>query len=89
MVAMLAGMRVTDPVSGQEVTRYEPRIKAAVLLGAPGGSEGLASKVAQLYPFFKGTDFTEMKMPALVVDGDKDKNQISPSGMTGGRKRIF
>ncbi len=73
-VSMLAGMRVTDPTTGQEVNRYEPRIKAAVLLGAPGGSEGLAPKVAQLYPFFKGTNFAEMKMPALVVAGDKDKN---------------
>ena len=73
-VGMLAGMRVTDPATGQEVNLYEPRITAAVLLGAPGGSEGLAPKVAQLYPFFKSTDFAEMKTPTLVVAGDKDKN---------------
>lgn len=73
-VGMLAGMRVRDPGNGEEVNLYEPRIKAAVLLGAPGGSDGLAPKVAQLYPFFKTTDFVEMKMPALVVAGDKDKN---------------
>ncbi|AMR28140.1 chlorophyllase [Hymenobacter psoromatis] len=73
-VGMLAGMRVMDPNNSKEINMYEPRIKAAVLLGAPGGSEGLAPKVAQLYPFFKGTDFTEMKTPTLVVAGDKDKN---------------
>ena len=73
-VGLLAGMRLTDPTSNKEVNLYEPRIKAAVLLGAPGGSEGLAPKVAQLYPFFQTTDFAEMRMPALVVAGDKDKN---------------
>jgi dienelactone hydrolase len=73
-VSLLAGMRVISPASGQEVNLYEPRIKAAVLLGAPGGSEGITPKLAQLYPFFQGTDFAEMKTPTLVVAGDKDKN---------------
>lgn len=73
-VGLLAGMRVTDPRNGQEVNLYEPRIKAAVLLGAPGGGDNLAPKMAQLYPFFKTTNFAEMNMPALVVAGDKDKN---------------
>ncbi len=73
-VSLLAGMRVIGPASGQEVNLYEPRIKAAVLLGAPGGSEGITPKLAQLYPFFQGTDFAEMKTPTLVVAGDKDKN---------------
>lgn len=73
-VGLLAGMRVTDPSNGQEVNLYEPRIKAAVLLGAPGGGDTITPKMAQLYPFFKTTNFAEMNMPALVVAGDKDKN---------------
>lgn len=73
-VGLLAGMRVTDPSNGKEVNLYEPRIKAAVLLGAPGGGDNITPKMAQLYPFFKTTNFAEMNMPALVVAGDKDKN---------------
>lgn len=73
-VGLLAGMRVTNPNNGKEVNLSEPRIKAAVLMGAPGGGDGLAPKMAKLIPVFKTTNFTEMKMPALVVAGDKDKN---------------
>lgn len=73
-VGLLAGMRVTDPSNGQEVDLHEPRIKAAVLLGAPGGGENITPQMAQLYPFFKTTNFAEMNTPALVVAGDKDKN---------------
>lgn len=35
-VAMLAGMRVTDPVDGKEVDLRDARVKTSVLFGAPG-----------------------------------------------------
>ena len=51
----------------------EPRIKAGVLLAAPGrGGDALAESVAEHYPFFLTTDFSQMTTPALVVAGDKD-----------------
>ena len=51
----------------------EPRIKAGVLLAAPGrGGDALSEFAAENYPFFSTTDFSEMTTPALVVAGDKD-----------------
>lgn len=73
-VSMLAGMRVTDPVSGTLVNLEEPRIKAFVVLGAPGSGEGAAEWVSGHYPVIKGTDFSEMKRDMLVIAGDQDKN---------------
>jgi len=72
--AMLAGMRVTDPKDGKEVNLAEPRIKAAVLMGAPGKGEDAAAFISEHYPVLRNSNFAEMTMPALVVNGDKDKN---------------
>jgi len=73
-VGMLAGMRVTDPNDGQEVNLAEPRIKAGVLIGAPGNGADAAAFVSAHYPVLRNNSFAEMAMPALVVTGDKDKN---------------
>jgi hypothetical protein len=55
------------------VNLAEPRIKAGVLLAAPGrGGDALTEFAAENYPFFSTTDFSEMTTPALVVAGDKD-----------------
>jgi dienelactone hydrolase len=73
-VGMLAGMRVTDPHDGKEVDLSEPRIKAGVLIGAPGKGADAAAFVSEHYPVLCHNSFAEMTMPALVVAGDKDKN---------------
>ncbi|MET8450905.1 chlorophyllase [Streptomyces sp. NPDC005209] len=71
--SLLLGARLTDPDDGTEVNLAEPRIKAGVLLAAPGrGGDALTGFVAENWPFFSTTDFSEMKTPALVVVGDKD-----------------
>ena len=71
--SMLLGARLTDPDDGTEVNLAEPRIKAGVLLAAPGrGGDALSEFAAKNYPFFSTMDFSEMTTPALVVAGDKD-----------------
>lgn len=71
--SLLLGARLTDPDDGTEVNLAEPRIKAGVLLAAPGrGGDALTEFVAENYPFFSTTDFSTMTTPALVVAGDKD-----------------
>ena len=71
--AMLLGARLVDPGDGTEVDMAEPRIKAGVLLSAPGsGGAHLTSFATQRYSFFMGSGFAEMKTPTLVVTGDQD-----------------
>ena len=71
--SLLLGARLTDPRDGTEVNLAEPRIKAGVLLAAPGrGGDAVTEFVAENYPFFLTTDFAKMTTPALVVAGDKD-----------------
>ncbi|MBF6296889.1 alpha/beta fold hydrolase [Nocardia amamiensis] len=71
--SMLLGARLTDPRDGTEVNLAEPRIKAGVLLAAPGrGGDALTEFVIENYSFFSTMDFSEMTTPALVVAGDKD-----------------
>lgn len=73
-VAMLAGMEVTDPVTGKIVNAAEPRLKARVLIGASGGPEGFNGAARQMYPVLAAGDFSTMTLPALIVNGDKDVN---------------
>ncbi len=74
--SMLLGARLTDPKDGTEVNMIEPRIKAGVLLAAPGnGGADLSAYAAEHYSFFRNPSFAEMTTPALVVAGDKD---VSP-----------
>ncbi|NGO08015.1 chlorophyllase [Streptomyces sp. HC44] len=71
--SLLLGARLTDPDDGTEVNLAEPRIKAGVLLAAPGrGGDALTESVAKNLSFFLTTDFSKMTTPALVVAGDKD-----------------
>lgn len=71
--SLLLGARLTDPHDGTEVNLAESRIKAGVLLAAPGrGGDALSESVAENYSFFLTTDFSRMTTPALVVAGDKD-----------------
>jgi dienelactone hydrolase len=74
-VAMLAGMEVKDPVTGEIVSFAEPRLKARVMIGVPGSPEGLNDTGNKLYGNpLKGTNYATMSLPALVINGDKDKN---------------
>ncbi|MEV5238434.1 chlorophyllase [Streptomyces cinnamoneus] len=71
--SLLLGARLTDPHDGTEVDLAEPRIKAGVLLAAPGrGGDALTEFTVENYSFFLTTDFSRMTTPALVVAGDKD-----------------
>jgi predicted dienelactone hydrolase len=71
--SLLLGARLTDPRDGTEVNLTEPRIKAGVLLAAPGrGGDALTEFTVENYSFFLTTDFSPMTTPALVVAGDKD-----------------
>ncbi|MEU0649035.1 alpha/beta hydrolase family protein [Streptomyces umbrinus] len=71
--SLLLGARLTDPDDGTDVNLAEPRIKAGVLLAAPGrGGDALTESVAENLSFFLATDFSKMTTPTLVVAGDKD-----------------
>ncbi len=75
-VGMLAGMEVTDPATGKKVNAAEPRLKARVLIGVPGGPAGLTDHARQQYAVLAASDFSTMNLSALVVNGDKDKNPM-------------
>ncbi|MEG3626961.1 alpha/beta hydrolase family protein [Streptomyces poriticola] len=70
---LLLGARLTDPETGTKADLLEPRIRAGVLLAAPGrGGDVLNGPMAQQWPVIGGVDFSTMTTPALVVAGDKD-----------------
>jgi predicted dienelactone hydrolase len=74
--SMLLGARLIDPEDGTEVDMADSRIKAGVLLAAPGrGGADLSSFAAEHYSFFLHSSFAQMTTPALVVAGDQD---VSP-----------
>ncbi|GHO79870.1 hypothetical protein KSD_76410 [Ktedonobacter sp. SOSP1-85] len=68
--AMLLGARLTDPKDGTEVDMADSRIKAGVLLAAPGrGDADPSAFAAEHYSFFLHYSFAEMTTPALVTLG--------------------
>lgn len=74
--SLLLGARLVDPEDGSEVSLIEPRIRAGVLLGAPGrGGDVLTAYVAENYGFMSTMDFSHMTTPALVVAGDADTSE--------------
>ncbi|MEU5789539.1 chlorophyllase [Micromonospora purpureochromogenes] len=71
--SLLLGTRLTDPRDATVVNLTDHRIKAGVLLAAPGrGGDAVTPFVVENYPFLTTTDFSAMATPALVVAGDKD-----------------
>lgn len=70
--SVLLGARHLDPAGGPAVSLAEPRIKAGVLLAAPGRGDALSKYAAEHYPFFATIDFSTMTTPALVIAGDAD-----------------
>lgn len=73
-VAMLAGMAVNDPVSGEVVSLPEERFRAFVMFGTPGTGADIAPWGREHYSVLGGTDFSPMRSRVLVVAGDKDAN---------------
>ncbi|NLU71404.1 alpha/beta fold hydrolase [Streptomyces sp. HNM0575] len=75
-VGMLCGSTVTDPVDGSQVHLPDERIRAGVLLGAPGVGDDLAPYATEHWPILGTTRFDRMTTPALVVTGDDDTNRF-------------
>lgn len=75
-VQLLAGMRPTDPATGKKVDLADPRIKAVVMIGAPGGDTDLGPAIQKGFPIAKEVDFSAMTTPALVIAGDQDVNPM-------------
>ncbi|MER7488943.1 chlorophyllase [Streptomyces sp. NPDC126497] len=73
--SLLLGARVTDPDGGGEASLLDPRIKAGVLLAAPGRGDVLSGPMADALPVFRTVDFSTMTTPALVVAGEKDDSR--------------
>lgn len=73
-VGMLAGMQVTDPVTAKKVDAIEKRLKAYVMIGAPGAPAGLVQSAKEHYPVLNNGDFSTMVQPVLIVNGDNDIN---------------
>ncbi|MGC2997060.1 alpha/beta hydrolase family protein [Streptomyces sp. G35A] len=74
--ALLLGAGLNDPDTGKVVRLVEPRIKAGVLLAAPGrGGDAFNGPMAEQWPIIGALDFSTMTAPALVVAGDKDDSR--------------
>jgi dienelactone hydrolase len=72
-VALLCGAGMSDPVSGEQVTLRDERIKVGVLMSPPGLGRDLGPMKARL-PVLASTTFDNMITPALVVVGENDHN---------------
>lgn len=75
-VGMLLGARLSDPKddTARDVSFHEPRIKAGVLLAAPGrGGEELSDYARENFSFMN-PDYAHLSTRALVVVGDADVN---------------
>jgi hypothetical protein len=97
---MLLGAQLTDPDDGTVVDLVEPRIKAGVLLAAPGnGGADLSAYAYENYRFFRDISFAGMTTPALVVTGDADVSphltvrgadwHADPYTLSSGRKSLL
>ncbi|WP_174802112.1 alpha/beta hydrolase family protein [Martelella limonii] len=75
-VGMLLGARLSDPrdPDAQDVDLSDKRIRAGVLLAAPGlGGDSLSEFARENYSALN-PDFSHMTTPTLVVAGDADEN---------------
>jgi len=70
--SLLLGAQIINPEDKTITDLSEPRIKAGVLLSAPGNGKDLNEFAAKNFSFFTGISFTEMTTPTLVVWGDAD-----------------
>jgi predicted dienelactone hydrolase len=70
--SVLLGASHKVPAGGPPTRMAEPRVKAGVLLAAPGRGDALSAYAAEHYPFLATIDFSTMTTPALVIAGDAD-----------------
>ena len=78
--SMLLGAQVLDPEGGTGEDMSDSRIKAGVLLAAPGqGGANLTPFAAEHFPFMNPS-FADMTAPALVIAGDRDLSPLSVRG---------
>ncbi|MFD8418136.1 alpha/beta hydrolase family protein [Streptomyces sp. NPDC059466] len=78
--SMLLGARVLDSegVPGEDMS--DPRVRAGVLLAAPGrGGDDLSPFAAEHFPFMNPS-FDDMTAPVLVVAGDHDQSALTVRG---------
>lgn len=61
------------------INRRDARIKAGVLLAAPGSGDDLTEHAARTFPFMH-PDFSTMTAPTLIVVGDHDVGRLSTRG---------
>lgn len=74
-VGMLMGAQVLDPNDPREKDLSDPRVKAGVMIGAPGVADPETSSAAAARgPALRYADFANMRGTTLVVAGDKDLN---------------
>jgi hypothetical protein len=67
------GATLTDPDSGIVYSLPDPRIKAGIVIAAPGnGGSDLSTFAYENYTCLRHPSFAEMKTKALVVAGDQD-----------------
>jgi predicted alpha/beta-hydrolase family hydrolase len=71
--SMLLGAQVLDE-GGSLVDLSDARIKAGVVMAAPGEGALLNGPAGERFPFLKHLDFAGMTTSALVVVGDRDVN---------------
>ncbi|KAK4556877.1 hypothetical protein LTR86_005858 [Recurvomyces mirabilis] len=70
---LLLGTQSIDPKDDSVVNLHDARIKAGLILAAPGsGGKDLSATAYENYTILRHPDFSTMKTPALVVVGDED-----------------
>lgn len=70
---MVLGSRPRDPATGRQVLARDERIRAGVMMAAPGrGGDALTPHAHHHYPILRDTDFSDMLAPTLVIAGDQD-----------------
>lgn len=70
---MVLGARPRDPATGMQENARDERVRAGVMMAAPGrGGDAINPNAARHYPVLKETDFSAMSAPTLVVAGDQD-----------------
>ncbi|OBZ97151.1 chlorophyllase [Pararhizobium polonicum] len=75
----LLGATHPDPDDGSMVNRKDNRVKAGVLLAAPGRGNDLTEYAAHTYPFMY-PDFSAMTASTLIIVGDHDVGRLSIRG---------
>ena len=73
-VSLMLGMTIIDQNNENIDGLSDSRIKAGVLLAAPGNGADMTPAAAKQFPFLSRNSFTNMKTQALIVNGDKDVN---------------